>query len=142
MTNPRKNKTNRKNNTNLVVNWPTSGHFTHDDLHAINPKFSAMITLRTRVNDALSEGKVAEIGSIHNGKGRPKKAYCMSPVSAEMLEAAKASGIVLNETYYTVPVAKVANVANIIPEKSELVNPFTPKQVPVSHSMIYNNEVK
>ena len=86
-------KNTRKNNTGKDVNWPTTPHFIIDDLFALNPKF-VKITLRVRLTKAIDEdGKVAEIGSIPGGKGRPKKVFAFTPVTKELLDKAESTGI-------------------------------------------------
>ena len=87
------NKNKRKNKTNMDVNWPTTPYFTIDDLFALNPNF-VPITLRVRLTNAIDEdGKVAEIGSIPGGKGRPKKVFAFTPVTKELLDKAESTGI-------------------------------------------------
>jgi hypothetical protein len=88
------NKTDRKNRTNLVVNWPEHGKlFTIKDLLAANPEF-VEITLRVRVDNAIKkDNTVAIIGHKNTGKGRPTMILSMTPVTQELLDAAYATGI-------------------------------------------------
>lgn len=88
------NKTDRKNKTNLVMNWPEHGNlFTIKDLLAANPEF-VEITLRVRVDKAIKkENTVAIIGYKNTGKGRPTMIMSMNPVTQELLDSAYASGI-------------------------------------------------
>lgn len=88
------NKTDRKNKTNLVMNWPEHGKlFTIKDLLAANPEF-VEITLRVRVDKAIKkENTVAIIGYKNTGKGRPTMIMAMNPVTQELLDSAYASGI-------------------------------------------------
>lgn len=89
-----KNKTDRKNKTNLVLNWPNHGSlFTIKDLLAANPEFKE-ITLRVRVDKAVKkENVVVVVGHKNVGKGRPTMILTMAPVTQEILDAAYASGI-------------------------------------------------
>ena len=88
------NKTDRKNKTNLVMNWPEHGSlFTIKDLLAANPEF-VEITLRVRVDRAIKkENAVSIIGYKNTGKGRPTMIMTMNPVSQELVDSAYASGI-------------------------------------------------
>lgn len=89
-----KNKTDRKNKTNLVLNWPAHGNlFTIKDLLAANPEFKE-ITLRVRVDKAVKkENVVVVVGYKNVGKGRPTMILTMAPVTQKMLDAAYDSGI-------------------------------------------------
>lgn len=99
-------KTNRKNKTNLVVNWPT-GWFTVDSLLAENSEFEK-ITLRVRVKKALEDKSVGVIGTLKGSKGRPKLVFATLPVSQETLVDAKSAGAVLdNDTTDVMPVVDV-----------------------------------
>ena len=98
-------KTNRKNKTNLVVNW-LKGFFTIDQLKAANPNF-VMITLRSRLNSAKKDNIVSEIGCMHNQKGRPKLVFATAPVSSEVLDAARQAGVIFNEHYDSIAVVNV-----------------------------------
>ena len=103
---PTKNKkTNRKNKTNLTIDW-LSGIFSIEDLASKNPQF-VKITLRVRLKNSISDGMIAEIGTVHSGKGRPKKMYSMTPVTKKILEKAAASNVQLNEKYNIVPIVNV-----------------------------------
>ena len=87
----------RKNRINQVVVWPSTMFFAIErDLLVLNPKFKK-ITLRVRLANAIKEGKVSEIGTIPNpkGKGRPLKMFAMTPVTQNMLNKAKAEDITL-----------------------------------------------
>ena len=99
-------KTNRKNKTNLVVNWPT-GWFTVDSLLADNSEFEK-ITLRVRVNKALEDKSVSILGTLKGSKGRPKLVFATAPVSQETMVDAKSNGVVLdNDTTNMVEVVNV-----------------------------------
>lgn len=84
-----------KTKNNRPVIWPTSTYFTFDDLYKLNPVFDKKITLRVRLTNAIGEGKVAEIGSVPGGQGRPPKVYVLTPVTQLALEKAEANGIVV-----------------------------------------------
>lgn len=102
-------KTNRKNKTNLSVTWPAPGkYFTIVDLMNTNKDF-IQITLRVRLKNAIDEGTVAEIGTIHGGKGRPKLAFAMNPVTEDVLADARQSEVILHDKYNTIKVLDVTN---------------------------------
>lgn len=87
------NKNIEKINTKKEVKWPTTQYFTIDDLIVLNTQF-VLITLRVRLTKAIEEdGKVAEIGSIPGGKGRPKKVFAFTPVTKDVLDKAESNGI-------------------------------------------------
>ena len=100
-------KTDRKNKTNLTVTWPSNDtYFGVSELSNLNSDFIA-ITLRVRLKNALDEGVVTQIGTVHGGKGRPKLAFAMSPVTEAAVTAARAAGVVLVDKYNTVNVLDV-----------------------------------
>lgn len=87
------NKTDRKNNINMKLNWPERETlFTIKDLLALNPDFKE-ITLRVRVSNALGDKSVVLIGHKNQGKGRPTNILSMSPVTQEFCDKAYATGI-------------------------------------------------
>lgn len=98
-------KTNRKNKTNLTINW-LPGFFTIEQLHAANSNF-VEITLRSRLNSAKKENQIAEIGCINNGKGRPQLVFATAPVSKNVLESARKAGVIFNESYDSIAVVNV-----------------------------------
>ena len=105
-------KTNRKNKTNLTITWPSAEkYFTIVDLMGANKDFIP-ITLRVRLKNAIDDGIVAEIGTIHGGKGRPKLAFAMTPVTEEVLATARQSEVVLHDKYNTIKVLDVTNKSN------------------------------
>ena len=59
------------------------------------------------MKNALDEGVVTQIGTVHGGKGRPKLAFVMSPVTEAAVTAARAAGVVLVDKYNTVNVLDV-----------------------------------
>ena len=100
-------KTDRKNKTNLTVTWPSNDtYFGVSDLVNLNKDFIA-ITLRVRLKNALDEGVVTQIGTVHGGKGRPKLAFAMSPVTETAINSARTAGVVLNDKYDAVNVLDV-----------------------------------
>ncbi len=100
-------KTDRKNKTNLTVTWPSNDtYFGVSELTNLNKDFIA-ITLRVRLKNALDEGVVTQIGTVHGGKGRPKLAFAMSPVTEAAITSARSSGVVLVDKYNTVNVLDV-----------------------------------
>ena len=100
-------KTDRKNKTNLTVTWPSNDtYFGVSDLTALNSDFIS-ITLRVRLKNALDEGSVSQIGTVHGGKGRPKLAFVMNPVTEAAINAARNAGVMLSDKYNTVNVLDV-----------------------------------
>lgn len=126
------NKTDRKNKTNLVVNWPThGGHFTINELIALNPEFKT-ITLRVRVDNAKKEGNVVEIGSKNMGKGRPQLVLAMAPVSKELLDKAynqdkiqPPENSVVNVIDTTTPISTTEAPLVDVPLTTPVVNPIS-----------------
>jgi hypothetical protein len=113
-------KTNRKNKTNLTVTWPSADkYFTIADLMETNNEFIP-ITLRVRLKNAIDDGTVAEIGTIHGGKGRPKLAFAMSPVTEDVLATARQSEVVLHDKYNTVKVLDVTSNPTETPVETEV----------------------
>ena len=100
------NKTSKK--TPFVIEWPTS-HFTIDDIQGKYPDV-VNITLRFRVKKAVENKDVAVIGKIKPAIGRPKLVFARANPSKELLEAAKAAGVIsAAEPLATVSVAEVKN---------------------------------
>ena len=97
-------KTQRKNQTNLQVNWPDDNcYWTIKDLITKNPQFVAPITLRVRLANAIKKhNTVAVIGDKMNSKGRPEMVMVMrqkdGTVKPSVIDAAKADGIRIGET--------------------------------------------
>ncbi len=107
-------KTDRKNMTNQVVTWPSSDtHFTVESLLEKNSHIK-QITLRVKLNKSINNSSVVRLGTLHGGKGRPKVAYTMSPVSEKALASALSNEVLLDERYSTVNV----NVMNISSENN------------------------
>jgi hypothetical protein len=113
-------KTNRKNKTNLTVTWPSADkYFTIADLMETNKEFIP-ITLRVRLKNAIDDGTVAEIGTIHGGKGRPKLAFAMNPVTEDVLATARQAEVVLHDKYNTVKVLDVTSKPTETPVETEV----------------------
>jgi hypothetical protein len=119
-------KTNRKNKTNLTVTWPSADkYFTIVDLMETNKEFIP-ITLRVRLKNAIDDGTVAEIGTIHGGKGRPKLAFTMNPVTEDVLATARQAEVVLHDKYNTVKVLDVTSKPTETPVETEVEVSKTP----------------
>jgi hypothetical protein len=103
--NSKNKKTNRTNKTNLQLKF-LNGYFTTKQMLKNNPDF-VPITLRVHMQNSIEEGLIAEIGTLHNGKGRPQKIYTTVPVSNNVLEAALKAGVQLGEQYNTISVVDV-----------------------------------
>jgi hypothetical protein len=113
-------KTDRKNKTNLTVNWPSADkYFTIADLMETNKEFIP-ITLRVRLKNAIDDGTVVEIGTIHGGKGRPKLAFAMNPVTEDVLATARQAEVVLHDKYNTVKVLDVTSKPTETPVETEV----------------------
>jgi len=76
------------------INWPKST-FTIDNLQELNPEF-VNITLRVKLRELLDKYEIEEIGSIPNGKGRPKKLFVKHPVTEKHIEEAKLKNANIN----------------------------------------------
>jgi hypothetical protein len=101
-----KNKTGRKNKTNLIITWPSASFFTIKDMFTTNPHF-VPITMRVRVKSELEQGKLKDIGVIHNGKGRPTNVYTLAPVTADTIAKAKDAMVILHTEYLSTKVADI-----------------------------------
>jgi hypothetical protein len=88
-------KTNRKNKINQMVNWPKN-IFTIEELHALNDSFIE-ITLRDHIKKAKADGKIVEVGQLHNGKGRPRLVLAYAPITQDHIAEAKSKGIILKD---------------------------------------------
>lgn len=120
-------KTERKNKTNQVVSWPSRDeYFTIDSLKQTNPHMltasGSDITLRVRLSDAITKKKtVVAVGTRNCGKGRPKLAFAMTPVTQTALDKAKADGIMLLDESKLVTIMEVKPVAETTPVAVEPV---------------------
>ena len=123
-------KTQRKNKTKQVINWPSPDeYFTIKQLVASNSHMltasNSDITIRVRLKKAIDElNLVAEIGSKNCGKGRPEKAFAMKPVRQAALDQAKANGIMLDSP-------KLLTVVDVAPLTQP--TPTTPAVTPVTN---------
>ncbi len=82
----------RKNKTKLKVELSTATLFMINDIAKLNPTMKK-ITLRSKIMTQIKDGKIAEIGSLPGGKGRPVKVFSFTPVTSTILEKAKSKGI-------------------------------------------------
>jgi len=111
------NKTSKKNS--FIIEWPTS-HFTIEDIQGKYPD-AVNITLRFRVKQAVENKDVMVIGKIKPAIGRPKLVFSRANPSKELLEAAKAAGVIAaSDTLTTVSVAEVTT-----DKKNKYVIPVT-----------------
>jgi hypothetical protein len=102
----------RKNKTSQTVTWPTSNYFTIVELQKLNSKF-INITLRVRLANEIESGKIAEIGSIPGGKGRPQKVFSKTPITEIVLNKAKSCGITLVDN--AIKLVKVVTITSPSP---------------------------
>ena len=109
----------RKNKTNQSVVWPNTTYFTIPELLKLNSKF-VEITLRVRLSKAIEENKIAEIGAIPGGKGRPQKVFSMTPITQLVLDKARANSINLVDN-----ASKLVNVMSLNNRPAPTVNPAT-----------------
>ena len=76
-----------------MLAFPTSTFFTIQDVVKLNPQMltasQSDITIRVRLTNAIEDGKVAEIGSVPGGKGRPQKVFALTPVTQITLNKAR-----------------------------------------------------
>lgn len=113
-------KTERKNKTNQIINWPSaSEYFTIDSLIENNKHLltasGSDITLRVKLNDAIVNKKtIAVIGTHNRGKGRPKLAFAMTPVTQLALDKAKNNGIMLLDETRLVTIMEIKPITENI----------------------------
>jgi hypothetical protein len=107
----------RKNKTNLTVQFPKTAFFTIEDLLALNAEFIP-ITLRVRMNNFREDGTVAEIGYLPGGKGRPKKVFCLTPVTKITLEKARQQNVTLIDN-----AEKLVNVISVTTNQPQTSSP-------------------
>lgn len=114
--------TNKKNATNIA--WPTDSHFTIDDVQNKYPDI-VNITLRFKVKKAVESKEIVTIGKIKPAIGRPKIVFAVANPSKELLESAKAAGVLFNdEPKAAITVAevksekKLKNVVPVVPVKN------------------------
>lgn len=116
-------KQQRKNRTNQAVVWPTTTFFSIRELHRLNPKF-VNITLRVRLTNEITDGKIVEIGSVPGGKGRPQKVFTFTPVTKAILDEAEKNGISLVDRARE----KLINVVSVTPTST----PTVPSNAPTA----------
>jgi len=124
-------KTQRKNKTKQVINWPSNDtYFTIDTLIASNNHMlttsGSDITLRVRLNKAITdENLVAVIGQRNSGKGRPQLVFAMRPVKQSAIEKANTDGISVSMAK-VMPVMEITNqpTTNLTPV-SNITSPST-----------------
>lgn len=92
-------KTGRKNRTKLEVTLPKSGFYTNESLYKEFNSGFVPITLRVRVKKFVATGKIVEVGTLHQPKGRPSIIMATTPVSKDTWAAINAAGVLLNEKY-------------------------------------------
>jgi hypothetical protein len=127
------NKTDRKNKTKQVVNWPTNGeYFTIKSLLGSNSEFK-QITLRVRLDKAIKSDKsVSVIGYRNNKKGRPEMILAMNPVSQTLLDKAYNEGIQKPESDQT-NIINVSDVNNTAIPTSDHVHSLPSTEIPVNN---------
>lgn len=86
--------TKKKNTTN--IEWPSNSHFTIDDIQVKYPDV-VNITLRFRVKKAVEKKEIVTIGKIKPAIGRPKIVFAAANPSKELLDAAKAAGVLFSD---------------------------------------------
>ena len=110
-------KTQRKNKTNQVINWPSAdNYFTIDSLtktneHMLTGGKGSDITLRVRLmKHVKGDGTpktVDAIGTFNTGKGRPQLVFAMRPVTQSALDKAKKDNVMLSNQSELVPVMDI-----------------------------------
>ncbi len=98
-------KTTKTKKVSVVIEWPTT-HFTIDDIQKKYPSV-INITLRFRVKKAVENKEIVTIGKIKPAIGRPKLVFARVNPTADLLEAAKAAGVLPLEDKAAVPVAEM-----------------------------------
>jgi hypothetical protein len=120
-------KTERKNKTNQDIVWPAHDkYFTIDTLVESNKHMltasGSDITLRVRLSDAITKKKsVAAIGTRNCGKGRPKLAFSMTPVSQIVLDKAKSEGIMLIDDTKLIPIMEIKPIVEVEIENTNIM---------------------
>lgn len=99
----------QKNKTKLPVTLPVKKYFTIPEVVELNPSFKE-ITLRVRLTNAITDGKIVEVGSLPGGKGRPVKVFAFTPVTKEFLDALEKKDIQLVDRARE----RLVNVVNVV----------------------------
>lgn len=110
---------NTKKKNTASIEWPSNSHFTIDDIQTKYPDV-VNITLRFRVKKAVEKKEIVTIGKIKPAIGRPKIVFAAANPSKEVLEAAKAAGVLFSDE----PKASIT-VAEVKSEK-KAVKPVVP----------------
>jgi hypothetical protein len=108
--------TTKNKKSTVTIEWPTT-HFTIEDVQTKYPD-SVNITLRFRVNKALESKEIVVIGKIKPSIGRPKKVFAKANPTKELIEAAKAAGVIAADT-------TAVTVAEVTSDKKKSVVPAT-----------------
>ena len=83
----------KKSKRKVDISFPNSPFFTIKDVFGLNKKSPlAEITQRCRLNDAVGNGDVVEIGFISGAMGRPEKIYTRSPVTETVMNMIEQAG--------------------------------------------------
>lgn len=104
---------------NINITWPTSGHFTLEDLQTQHPDI-INITLRFRVKKAIDESVLTVIGKIKPAIGRPRLVLTFGEPSKQTLETAKSSGVLLFQDEQSTVAVSVATINSDQPESSKV----------------------
>jgi hypothetical protein len=118
-------KTERKNKTNLVVNWPTTPFFTIKELIQMNAG-AKEITLRVRLTKEIEAGHAMEIGCKTGGQGRPQKVFAFAPISISTFELAKAANVTIIDENRLMKLASVPSITTV-----PFTSPISPEPVTV-----------
>jgi len=84
-------------NKKLIIEWPKS-FFSIQDIQSAHPD-AVNITLRFRINRAVEEGELEQIGKTPKSVGRPTVVYSTTPVTKKVLLEAIKAGVTLHEEY-------------------------------------------
>lgn len=93
----------------------------------MNTHFNAEITIRVRHTKMIEDGKVAEIGAVAGGKGRPQKVFAVTPVTQILLNKAKAENINLVDN--ADKLVNAINVSTPTPTAVPMQSPGVPTTV-------------
>lgn len=102
-------KSTKKNTT--TIEWP-SAHFTIEDVQSKYPSV-VNITLRFRVKKAVENKEIVTIGKIKPAIGRPKLVFAKANPSKELIESAKAVGVLTFDEKSMVAVAELKSQSNM-----------------------------
>lgn len=85
------NKTTSKNKSEYSLNMPAMPYYSIQDIFDLNAGIK--VTVRLEHTKMVDSGKVVCIGTLTGGKGRPPKAYALTPVTKLTIDKAKADQI-------------------------------------------------